>query len=233
MSPDIVADVECNILLNYKTDLDELNSVLPEAFYPIEVDEGVGIGGVSAASMKDTRPKHVPRTLGITTDNTMHWISVKWKQGDEVHRGRYVVRRDAQGRVNAFAERAFFPGDVKHGRVRIDVDTGDGSYWVRADCDSEFVRFDAEETDGIQDGSVFGSTQDVLKFFANEEVGYAGTPGNFEVVNSTSVDGEIRPLEVRKARSSFFEKLGSDFDSAFSVVEAEQQVGGKTPLKVA
>ncbi len=231
MSPDLVGDVECRVLLNYRVDVDALESVLPDPFHPVEVEDGMGLGGVCAASMKDARPRRTPRALGLTVDNTMHRVAVQWMEDGSRHRGSYVVRRDAAGRLKAMAESRFLPGDVGAARITTDFDVEDGEYWVRADCDTEFIRVDAEESSEIDESSVFDSPAEVMEFFEDEEVAYAGEPGSFEVVESCAVDAELQPLEIRKARSSYFEHLGGEFDSAVAVVDCRHEVAGRTPLK--
>ncbi len=231
MSPDLVGDVECRVLLNYRVDVERLNAVLPDPFYPVDVEDGVGLGGVCAASLEDARPRFTPRTLGLTVDNTIHRVAVQWKEGDSLRRGSYVVRRDAAGRLKALVESRLMPGDVHPARITMDFDVDSGEYWVRADCDTEFIRFDAVEAGDVDEASVFDSPDEVMEFFAEEEVSYAGEPGSFEVVESCSVDADLQPLEIKKARSSFFENLGGEFDSAVAVVDCQQEIADKSSLK--
>lgn len=231
MSPRYVGDVEGRLLLNYRIELQELESVLPEPFHPVEVDDGVGLGGVCASALHGLRPDVAPRSLSVSSVKTNHRIAVMWKEGDEIQRGSYVTRRDVAGRLKALAGGAVFPGQVRPARITVDVDGDGGRYYVRADCEDEFVRLKASERDVLGGDSVFSSSDEVLEFFDVEEVAYAGTPGSFETVESCSVDPEFRPLEVEKARSSFFEKLGGEFDSAVAMVDAEQEITGKERLK--
>lgn len=231
MTPRFVGDVVGRVLLNYRVEVEELESVLPEAFHPVEVDDGVGIGGVCASALQDLHPNVAPDALGLSTVNTSHRIAVVWKEGDDVHRGSYVNRQDVGGRLKALAGSAVLPGVVRPARITVDVDADRGRYYVRADCRDEFVRLRAEESNTLDGESMFSRPGDVLEVYEDEEVAYAGSPGSFEAVESCCVDSELRPLKVEKARSSFFEKLGGEFDSALALVEGEHEITGKDRLK--
>ncbi len=231
MTPRFVGDVEGRVLLNYRVDVEELEAVLPEAFHPVEVDDGVGVGGVCASTIRDLRPGAAPEALSVSTVNTSHRIAVVWKEDDDVRRGSYVTRRDVAGRLKALAGGAVLPGVVRPARITVDVNADGGRYYVRADCRDEFVRLRADESNALDDESLFSQPGDVLDVYEDEEVAYSGSPGSFESVRSGCIDSNLRPLKVEKARSSFFEKMGGEFDSALAQVEGEHEITGKDRLK--
>ncbi|MFW5929208.1 MAG: hypothetical protein ACOCT0_02170 [Halobacteriota archaeon] len=211
-------NVDSRITVNYRVDVDELESVLPDALVAREVDDGVGVGGVCLGVVRGARPGGVPRLLGVNAESALHRVAVEWDGG----KGCYVVRRDVDSTLGAIAGRALLPGAL--GRARTTVDVDGERFYARVDCDTEFVRLDAREADGLPGDSVFGSPGDVLEYYGETEVAYAGRPRTFERSICSIEGGEVAALDPDLARSSFFEGLGGEFDSAVVTRDARQEI---------
>lgn len=222
--------MERRMLVNYRVDKEALDSLVPEPFRAVEVDDGEGIGGVCLTRIRDARPERLPATFGVSSENSTHRIAVEWDEGGEKRRGVFVPCRHTSSRIAAAASGRLVPGEQK--RAGFHVRERPEEYEVRVESDTEYVRVKARESDDMPESSVFESFEEASEFFRNETVGYTACERGVEGVELCfdDADWEMRPLEVLEARSSFFEKLdGSTYDSAFVVSDLSQQIRSPLP----
>jgi hypothetical protein len=90
---------------------------------------------------------------------------------------------------------------------------------------------EAETSAGIEDGSVFYSPGSASVFLCDGGVEYmpAGhRDGRYKRVEPSAEERRIEPVNVTDSKSSYFEKMGGEFDSAFVVegIEQEWEIGG-------
>ncbi len=217
------------MLVNYRADRETLDSLVPEPFRAVEVDEGEGIGGVCLMRINDARLGSLPTAFGVSSENATHRIAVEWEDDGTKRRGVFVPCRHTSSRLAAAASGRLVPGEQERAEFRVRERFDE--YEVRVESDTEYFRVKARESDEMPESSVFDSFDEAEEFFRNETVGYAACGTGIEGVELCFDDSEweMRPLEIVEARSSFFEKLdGSSYDSAFVVSDLDQQM--RSPL---
>jgi hypothetical protein len=229
MSPSINGVIERRLLVNYRADRDALARLVPDSFRVVEINEGEGIGGICLMRIRDARPDPLPSALGVTSENATHRIAVEWDEDGGTHRGVYTPCRQTSLSLAAVVSGSIVPGEQR--RADFDVNERKDEYEVCVECDTEYVRIEAELSDQISGHSVFETVDDASEFFKGERVGYGPSGNEIEGLEFcfAESDWEMEPLEIREARSSFFEKLdGSSFDSAFVTHDMDHKL--RAPL---
>src|SRR6266850_249514 len=130
--PVIRGVIDRRILVNYRVDPHALAAILPTPFRP-QVVRGFGMAGICLIRLREVRPQGFPRWLGLASENVAHRVAVEWDDGDQLHSGVYVARRDTSSRLNALAGGRIFPGLHHHSTFR--VRESDTSFDVALDSD--------------------------------------------------------------------------------------------------
>ncbi len=220
--PVVEATIERRILVNYRVDLDVLESLLPPPFRPAPVG-GAAIAGICLIRLGGIRFSPLPSAVGLTAENAAHRVAVEWDGPQGVVQGVYIPRRDTSSRLVALLGGRVFPG--WHHLADFDVDEGHGSYRVglRSRDGEVSVRVSARRADVPMAGSVFATVEDASSFFRNAPQGYAVTPdaGVFDGVELETCGWGIKPMTLDEVHSSFFEDASrfpigtAQLDSAF------------------
>ncbi|MCE7992415.1 MAG: hypothetical protein HEP71_10555 [Roseivirga sp.] len=203
--PTITGIIDRRILINYRVDSQVLSQYLPAPFRP-KLVKGHGIAGICLIRLKNIRPKGMPGTIGISSENGAHRIAVEWTENDMIKEGVYIPRRDTSSTLNALAGGCVFPG--VHHKAKFAVGEKEGEYKVsfRSDDDTH-LSINARETDQLNDNSIFDSLDQVSQFFENGSVGYSpDKPGDaFDGLELSTNQWKVSPLSVSRVKSGFFE----------------------------
>lgn len=89
---------------------------------------------------------------------------------------------------------------------------------------------ETEKSGGIEEDSVFYSLESASVFLCKAGVEYmpaSHRDGRYKRVEPSAEERRIEPVNVTDSKSSYFEKMGGEFDSAFSVegIEQEWEIG--------
>ncbi len=234
--PTMVGVIDRRILVNYRCDPGVLDDLLPPPFRPQMVD-GSAVAGICLIRLSHLRPKGLPVTVGITTENAAHRIAVEWEGPDGPSRGVYIPRRDSPSRLTVVLGGRLFPG-VHH---RAEFSVAETAERLRVSCTSHdgstHVSIDATRSVALPADSVFGSLEEASAFFEGAPLGYSPTdrPGYFEGLELRCQRWAMTPLRIEAVSSSFFEvemfPLGSvEFDSAFLMTDIPATWHGRAPL---
>ena len=196
--------------------------MLPEPFEPQTV-EGYGIGGICLIRLRDLRPRGLPASLGVASENAAHRIAIEWEEDGQRRTGVYVPRRDTTSRVNTLLGGRVFPG--VHHRASFDVDESGGRYDVSMEgTDGETrVAVAGTPTDALPDAlpadSVFSSLEAASTFFEGGSLGYSPNErrDEYEALEFHTLEWDVTPLAVEAVTSSYFAALDDDavaFDHA-------------------
>jgi hypothetical protein len=196
--------IERRILVNYRVDPALLRPVLPAPFRPRLVN-GWGMAGICLIRLGQMRPAGVPGSCGLRSENAAHRIAVEWDGGE----GVFVLRRDTTSWLNVAAGGRLFPGLHRH--ARFDVHEGGGRYHVslRSDDGQTSVDVEARVAPALARGSVFGSLDEASPFFARGSLGYSPglRKGETDALELRCARWEVDPLQIERARSSFFDDV--------------------------
>ena len=218
MLPTMRGVIDRRILVNYRVDPDALDDVLPEPFEPQTV-EGYGIGGICLIRLQDLRPRGLPASLGVASENAAHRVAIEWEESGERRTGVYVPRRDTTSRVNTLLGGRLFPG--VHHHASFDVDESGDRYVVAMESADDETRVEVAgtPTDALPAGSVFPSLDAASGFFEGGSLGYSPNErrGEYEALELHTLEWDVTPLAVESVASSYFEAFDDDavaFDHA-------------------
>lgn len=203
--PTITGVIDRRMLINYRVDKEVLRRILPSPFRPKLIDD-YGVAGICLIRLKDIRPKGMPASIGIASENGAHRIAVEWTDNGVVKEGVFIPRRDTSSRLNALAGGRVFPG--VHHLAEFSVSEGHGRYEVSFTSeDGTALSVSALETDKWEPGSVFGSLTEASDFFKAGSAGYSPCKdgSTFEGLELVTQEWHVTPLSVLAVRSSFFE----------------------------
>lgn len=205
--------IDRRILVNYRVAPESIREVLPDPFRPKTVD-GWGVGGVCLIRLKRMRPARLPHVFGLSSENAAHRVAVEWTEDGERREGVYVPRRDTSSRLNAAFGDHLFAGNYRH--ADFDVHESDGRYEVGMTNprDGQHMHVDCSVVNEFTGGSVFGSLEEISRFFREGSVGYSPGGQGYEGVELDAFTWEVEPLEVMDATSSYFDDLDAELDSA-------------------
>ena len=97
--------------------------------------------------------------------------------------------------------------------AKFNVEENNGNYHIdfKSSDDTE-IQIDASETTFFNDKSIFQTLKNASDFFENGNLGYSPNKDKFDGLRLKAYKWEVRPLDVLKVKSSFFENVKwSDF----------------------
>jgi hypothetical protein len=237
--PVIRGTIDRRILVNFQVDADVLTRLLPNPFRPKLVC-GLGMAGVCLIRLRHIRPRFLPASLGISSENAAHRIAIEWDQDGEQKEGVFIPRRDTSSRLNTLAGGRLFPG--LHHHARFDVQERDQHFRVVVDSYDRRTHLlvEGHVATALPTSSIFSAVGEASEFFERGSVGYSVTknPGTFDGLELRSFQWQVRPLAVERVESSYFEDSscfppGSvRFDSALLMQHIEHEWHGKEALVV-
>src|SRR5689334_12754377 len=141
--PKINGVIDRRILINYQVEPEILKKLLPPPFTP-KIIKGKGIAGICLIRLIEIRPKGLPKSIGISSENGAHRIAVEWEENGIKKEGVYIPRRDTSSKVNYLAGGRLFPGS--HHFANFHVVEGDGHYLVEFESDDQtYISISARE----------------------------------------------------------------------------------------
>lgn len=203
--PTIIGTIDRRILINYQVDKDVLSKYLPAPFRPKLVNDK-GIVGICLIRLKNIRPKGLPKTVGISSENGAHRIAVEWKENGQTKEGVFIPRRDTSSKLNSLVGGRIFPG--VHHFASFTVNEENGNYSVEFTSDDEtFLSIKAEETNNWNADSIFDSLKWASAFFEKGAIGYSPDKigETYDGLELKTYEWKVTPLIVSEVRSSFFE----------------------------
>ena len=204
--PTIRGLIDRRVLVNFRVDAEFLSKICPAPFRP-QMIGGLGMAGICLNRLKHIRPKLLPPSLGISSENAAHRIAVEWDSTNGVQSGVYVIRRDSSSILNSLAGGRIFPGI--HHRARFQVRETEHEYHIAMDSidGSTHVSVDGGVTDNLPVNSIFPTLAECSQFFQEGSVGYspAKSNGKFDALELRAFRWNVQPLHVSKVRSSFFD----------------------------
>jgi Uncharacterized conserved protein (COG2071) len=204
--PVIRGVIERRILVNYRVDPEVLAAMLPAPFRPRRI-HGWGMAGICLIRLRGVRPRFIPETLGVTSENAAHRIAVEWEEWGLTREGVFIPRRDTTSWLNVLVGGRVFPGE--HHRARFQVEECDDRYRIemRARDGGVRLRVDARLGSRLPESSIFHSMEECSEFFRRGSLGYSVTsdPHRLDGLELRCADWQVEPLDVDSVTSSFFE----------------------------
>ena len=225
--PVITGWIDRRILVNYRVDPEVMARHLPEPFQP-QLVEGYGVAGVCLIRLRDVRPKALPCTPGIGSENAAHRFAVKWRENGHERSGVYIPRRDTDSILNHLAGGRVFPG--VHHLADFQSNESDPHYSVTLLSRDGDTRMSISGTvdDALPEGSIFSDVTAASEFFERGSLGYspAGKDCCYDGLELRTLNWSVRPLRVERAESSYFQTFpeGSiELDHALLMKDIEHE----------
>jgi Uncharacterized conserved protein (COG2071) len=204
--PPLAGVVERRLLVNYRTDPAVTARLLPAPLRP-QLVNGWSVAGICLIRLGRLRPRHVPGSLGLRSENAAHRIAVEWDTPGGVASGVYIPRRDSASPVTVTIGGRLFPGHHHRARfavgetaddVRVAFTSADGTVAVRA-----LVRLVRDWTPT----TLFADLDQASDFFRQGAVGYSATRNGHCLDGLELRTGEwrVEPVEIRSAYSTYFD----------------------------
>ena len=201
--PVIHGIIDRRILINYSIDPVVAAKLIPSPFR-IKVYNGAAIGGICLIRLKHIKPKYIPGTFGISSENAAHRFAVEWDENGKVKEGVYILRRDTSSLMNSFAGGRLFPR--KHYYSRFDVNENNGLFSIAfTNKDKTCISVKSNEKDEFYSESLFSSLEDASCFFQKGAAGYSPGNGKHDGLMLNTYKWKVSALEVKEVQSSFFD----------------------------
>ena len=225
--PTIHGYIDRRILINFTADPKTVENILPFPFRP-QIYKGKAIVGICLIRLKNVKPKGLPDFIGVNSENGAHRIAVEWDENGETQSGVYIPRRDTSLKLNAIVGGRLFPG--KHYHAKFNVEENDGTYHIdfKSSDDTEIL-IDATETSLFSKTSIFETLNNASDFFKDGDLGYSPNKDKFDGLRLKAYKWEVKPLDVSRVKSSFFEngdffpKGSVTFDNALLMTNIEHE----------
>jgi Uncharacterized conserved protein (COG2071) len=228
--------IKRRILVNYRVDPERLSVILPAPFSP-QLVNGHGVAGICLIRLEQLRPKGFPVQLGFSSENAAHRIAVEWKEGEALHKGVFIPRRDTNSRFAAWAGGKLFPTRMGAAEFETHDELPHHRVSLRSHDGCVSVRVSARRTDAYPQDSVFSDLDSASAFFKKGGAGYSGEdPQSFPGVELKTNHWEMIPLQVQELHSSFFEdeqrfpKGSALFDNALLMWEIPHEWHALRPI---
>lgn len=226
--PTIHGIIDRRILVNFTAEPEVVAKILPAPFRP-KLYKGKAIVGICLIRLKNIKPKGFPDFMGVSSENGAHRIAVEWDdENGQTKEGVYIPRRDTSLKLNALVGGRLFPG--KHHLAKFDIREADGNYHIAfTSSDQTKILIDAKETSAFNPDSIFETLAQASGFFEKGSLGYSPNKDKFDGLKLQTYHWEVKPLEVSKVESTFFEdesqfpKGAVKFDNALLMTKIEHE----------
>jgi len=204
--PVIEGIIDRRILANFRIDPDVMSRVLPAPFRP-KLIHGYAIGGVCLIRLKNVRPRCMPFSWGIRSENAAHRFAVEWEADGQTHEGVYVNRRDTDSCLNTLAGGRIFPGVHHHASFTVEETDDHFSVEMQSKDGETQMKVVGSMTDRLPESSVFDSLAAASTFFEQGSLGYSvsAAEGRFDGLELRCQEWQAEPLDIECVESSFFD----------------------------
>src|SRR5215210_1347128 len=109
--PIIQGIIRRRILVNFRVEAEVAARQLPARFRP-KLKDGYAVAGICLIRLEHIRPRRLPASLGLNSENAAHRIAVLWEDEEQLTReGVFIPRRDSTSLVGQLAGGRLFPGE--------------------------------------------------------------------------------------------------------------------------
>ena len=198
--------IDRRILINYRIKPEVVKSLLPPHVEPLVIN-GYASGGICLLRLKSIGVKYSPSFLRITSENAAHRFLITYRKDDQIIKGVYIPRRDTDSKLNVLLAGKLF--SWPHYPAIFQVEEGNDRYSVNMksrDGKTE-LKVDAELDHNFPTNSMFDSIEHASSCFQSCPVGVSPStnPKRFKTIQLKTRTWNVKPLQVRSLKSSFFE----------------------------
>lgn len=206
MKPPVIQGViRRRILANFRIDPKIMQQQLPARFRP-KLQRGYAVAGICLIRLEHIRPRFVPESIGLNSENAAHRVAVLWDEAGVTREGVFISRRDTNSQLNHFFGGRIFPGEHHQSSFNVAESETEISISLGSTDATVSVQIEGTPAKALPRTSIFSSLAEASAFFEAGSIGYSVThdPGRLDGLNLKTEQWQVEPLEVRKVESSYF-----------------------------
>ena len=205
MLPVLQGTIVRRVLMNFRADPVIARRLVPKPF-EIVTQNGSAVVGVCLIRLEHLRPKGLPASVGLSSENMAHRIAVRFPSATGWRPGVFIWRRETNQRLTALLGGRLFPGVHGHARFHALESEEELSLEVFTKRKEADVTFRGSRVSKWKQTGLFDTLATVSAFFAQGDCGFSRSRhGTYEGMRLRMLEWRMTPLEVREARSNFFE----------------------------
>jgi len=203
--PVIQGVIRRRILANFRVDPEVMQRQLPARFRP-KLQRGYAVAGICLIRLEHIRPRFVPESIGLNSENAAHRVAVLWDEGGVRREGVFISRRDTNSQLNHLLGGRIFPGEHHQSSFSVAESESEISISLESTDSTVAVQIEGTTAKALPPDSIFSSLAEASAFFEAGSIGYSVThdPNRLDGLNLKTEEWQVEPLEVRRVKSSYF-----------------------------
>jgi hypothetical protein len=203
--PVIQGVIRRRILANFRVDPRVMQQQLPARFRP-KLQRGYAVAGICLIRLEHIRPRFVPESIGLNSENAAHRVAVLWDEDGVSREGVFISRRDTNSQLNHLLGGRIFPGEHHQSSFSVAESESEISISLESTDSTVAVQIEGTTAKTLPRDSIFSSLAEASAFFEAGSIGYSVThdPNRLDGLNLKTEQWQVEPLEVRKVKSSYF-----------------------------
>jgi uncharacterized protein YqjF (DUF2071 family) len=203
--PVIQGVIRRRILANFRVNPEVMQRQLPARFRP-KLQNGFAVAGICLIRLEHIRPKFVPASIGLSSENAAHRVAVLWEEDGVTREGVFISRRDTNSQLNHLVGGRIFPGEHHQASFEITETGADISLSLESADSAVVVKLEGTTASALPPTSIFSSLAEASAFFEAGSLGYSVTrePNRLDGLNLKTDGWQVEPLEITSVSSSYF-----------------------------
>jgi Uncharacterized conserved protein (COG2071) len=203
--PVIQGVIRRRILANFRVDPEVMQQQLPARFKP-KLQRGYAVAGICLIRLEHIRPRFVPESIGLNSENAAHRVAVLWDEDGARREGVFISRRDTNSQLNHLLGGRIFPGEHHQSSFSVAESESEISISLESTDSTVAVQIEGTTAKALPQNSIFSSLAEASAFFEAGSIGYSTThdPNRLDGLNLKTEHWQVEPFEVRTVKSSYF-----------------------------
>ena len=203
--PVIQGVIRRRILANFRVDPEVMQQQLPARFRP-KLQRGYAVAGICLIRLEHIRPRYIPESVGLSSENAAHRVAVLWEEDGETREGVFISRRDTNSQLNLLLGGRVFPGEHHQSSFRVVESGPEISISIESTDSTVAVQIEGATAESLPQDSIFSSLAEASAFFEAGSLGYSVTrdPNRLDGLNLKTKQWQVEPLTIRTVNSSYF-----------------------------
>ena len=203
--PVIQGVIRRRILANFRVEPQVMQQQLPSRFRP-KLQRGLAVAGICLIRLEHIRPRFVPESVGLNSENAAHRVAVLWEEDSATREGVFISRRDTNSQLNHLLGGRIFPGEHHQSSFSVEESESEISISLESTDSAVVVKLEGSTAKALPPTSIFSSLAEASAFFEAGSLGYSVThdPNRLDGLNLKTKQWQVEPLETRTVHSSYF-----------------------------
>ena len=203
--PVIQGVIRRRILANFRVDPQVMQRLLPARFRP-KLQDGFAVAGICLIRLEHIRPRFVPESVGLNSENAAHRVAVLWEEDGVTREGVFISRRDTNSQINLLLGGRIFPGEHHQASFRVEESESQITLSLESADSTVVVKLEGAAASALPTTSIFSSLAAASAFFEAGSLGYSVThdSNRLDGLNLKTEQWQVEPLEIKTISSSYY-----------------------------